>query len=118
MKKAAVAMLRSQWMRPTLTAPVRVHIDAISKRPVRLCRKKDPEGLLIMAALPDADNVAKAVLDAVQKAGLIDNDKQVVDLRVRSLYSEKSSPGRVVIAIQQLEEEGDVVQPFDSFESP
>jgi len=117
-EKAAVTIMRRQWKSGPIMAPVRVHIDAIAKRPLRLCRKKDPEGLLIRAALPDPDNVAKAVLDAMQKAGLIDNDKQVIDLRIRSLYSEKSSPGRVIIAIEQVEEAGDVIQPFDSFESP
>ena len=113
-ERAAVLILRSQWKTGPLTEPVQVEIDAISKRPIRLCRQKDPAGALVRAALPDADNVAKACLDALQAARVIDNDKQVVDLRVRSLYSEKGRAGRVVIRITPIEEAGRDVQPIDS----
>tara|TARA_R100001086_G_scaffold248380_1_gene185186 strand:- start:281 stop:742 length:462 start_codon:yes stop_codon:yes gene_type:complete len=117
-ERAAVAILRSQWKTGALVQPVRIHIDAISKRPIRLCRKKDPEGLIFRAALPDADNVAKAVLDAIQKAQIIENDKQVVDLRIRSLYAEKNAAGRVVIAIEKVKEEGCDIQSVDRLEGP
>tara|TARA_R100000664_G_C2747926_1_gene135388 strand:- start:1430 stop:1882 length:453 start_codon:yes stop_codon:yes gene_type:complete len=112
-ERAAVSILRAQWKTGPLTEAVQVEIDAISKRPIRLCRKKDPDGVLIRAALPDADNVAKAVLDALQAARVIDNDKQVVDLRVRSLYSEKGSTGRVVVRLTPIEEDRHEVQPID-----
>jgi Holliday junction resolvase RusA-like endonuclease len=32
---------------------------------------------------PDADNIAKAVLDAIVQAGILEDDTQVVDLEVR-----------------------------------
>ena len=116
-ESAAVFILRSQWTGGPISKPVRVEIDAISKRPIRLCRKKDPAGLLIRAALPDADNVAKACLDALQKAEIIENDKLVVDLRIRSLYAEKNCVGRVVIKITTIEEEDCAIQSIDSLES-
>ena len=117
-EKAAVTILRSQWQGAAIDKPVKVEIDAIAKRPIRLCRKKDAAGLLIRAALPDADNVAKACLDALQKAEIIENDKLVVDLRIRSLYSEKGNAGRVVIKLTTIQEAGGVIQSIDSFESP
>ncbi len=32
---------------------------------------------------PDVDNIAKAVLDAIVQAGILEDDTQVVDLEVR-----------------------------------
>ena len=39
--------------------------------------------------LGDVDNYAKAILDAMQSAGLLVDDKLVMDLRVQKAYSEK-----------------------------
>ena len=117
-EKAAALLFANQWPRSALLGPVKIEIDAISRRPKRLNRKKDPPGLLIRAALPDADNVAKCVLDALQKAEVIKDDKQVVDLRIRRLYSEKEALGRIIIRITEVEEAGGVIQSIDSVESP
>ena len=69
-EKAAATVLRNQWIWGACLGPVKITIDAISKRPKRLQRKKDPEGLMWRPALPDADNVAKECLDAIQAAGI------------------------------------------------
>lgn len=103
-EKAAAILLQAQWRREALAEPVAVHIDAIVKRPGRLHRKKDPDGLLISPTFPDADNVAKAVLDAMQKAGVLKDDKFVVDLRVRNLYSTKHANGSVIIKLYTIKE--------------
>lgn len=77
---------------PGTDQPVRVELVAVFPRPKRLCRKKDPQGRLFMdsrAAGTDIDNVAKAILDGLQRGGLVRDDKQVVELVARKLYAAK-----------------------------
>jgi len=83
----------------TITAPVRVEVLAVKARPQRLSRRKDPNGLIWRAAKPDADNVAKAVLDALEKSGVIRNDIQVVELVARSVYAERDGEPRVEVSV-------------------
>jgi len=85
------------------TVPVSVAILAIGKRPKRLMRKKDPEHCIWRPTKPDADNVAKAVLDALVKAGVIRDDVQVCLLSVRSLYAEKDGSPSVEVSVRVLE---------------
>ena len=57
-------MAQAAWlgtMQPTIDEPVRVDIVAVSQRPQRLCRKKDPPGRIWCGAKPDPDNISKAV---------------------------------------------------------
>lgn len=81
--------------------PVSVAIWAIAARPQRLCRKADPDGLLWRQAKPDADNVAKAVLDALSPWFA---DERVGMLTVRSLYAERGAGARVRVAVEILTE--------------
>jgi Holliday junction resolvase RusA-like endonuclease len=77
--------------------PIRVDVLAVMKRPKRLCRKKDPEGLIWNdGTRPDADNIRKAVLD-----GLIYHfdDKWVIGGDTLKVFSGKGESGRVVIRI-------------------
>lgn len=48
---------------------------------------------------PDIDNIAKAVLDSINRIAYKD-DSQIVDLQVRKFYSENP---RVVVTIQKAE---------------
>ena len=66
--------------------PVSVEITAHHARPERLCRKKDPVAPFPAMCKPDIDNVAKLVLDALVKAGVMDDDTQVVELVARRMY--------------------------------
>lgn len=78
-----------------------------------ICGVRDPmEGPLAIdiALYPpdrrarDADNTLKCILDSLQKAGVVKNDSQFVDLRVRK--HEPVSGGKVVVeisAVGQLE---------------
>jgi crossover junction endodeoxyribonuclease RusA len=49
----------------------------------------------------DLDNLYKALLDSVSKAGVIPDDEQIDDLRICRMASEK--PGRVQVHIKPLE---------------
>lgn len=62
--------------------------------------REEAEGM-VKTTKPDADNISKLYLDAMN--GIIYNDdNQVVDLRVQKLYSEEPC---VVIDIESLDEE-------------
>lgn len=102
-ERRAASTMRAAWGgAPALDEPTEVVVLAFCKRPQRLCRKKDPDGPLWRMSLPDSDNVAKAVLDALQKAGVVSDDKVVVDLRVLSLYADKGEEGRVVVLVRKI----------------
>jgi len=88
----------------TITGPVRVEVLAVKARPKRLQRRADPEGLIWRPHKPDADNVAKAVCDALEKSGVIANDIQVVELVARSVFAERDGEPRVVVTVDLVPE--------------
>ena len=69
-------------------ADLRVFVD----RPKALIPKakartpQPPFDAFVAPCKPDADNVAKAVLDALVQAGIVADDKACVSLRVRKFY--------------------------------
>jgi Holliday junction resolvase RusA-like endonuclease len=95
----AIALARRRQRHERCFGPVAVTIHAVLSRPQRLLRKKDPDGRLWRPHMPDPDNVAKAVLDACSRALVWKDDKQVVDLRVLSLYARKGERGCVEVTI-------------------
>lgn len=58
------------------TCGIRLTMEAFFKRPQRLCRKCDPDGAVRKNTKPDADNLVKAVMDALTppKIKLTGND--------------------------------------------
>jgi len=51
---------------------------------------------------PDADNAAKAVLDALTQLGTWSDDSQVADLRVRKEYAAPGDPSGALVVISAL----------------
>jgi Holliday junction resolvase RusA-like endonuclease len=89
--------------------PVRVTVVAVAARPKRLMRKRDPDGTVWRCSKPDGDNVLKAVADAMVLARVIDDDVQIVDARVLSVYAAKGDGPRVdVLWTNELTEPDDV----------
>jgi Holliday junction resolvase RusA-like endonuclease len=83
--------------------PVRVELVAVFPRPGRLNRRKDPAGRMVMdsrAAGTDIDNVAKAILDGLQRGGLLVDDKQVVELLARKVYAAKGEEACVEVVVE------------------
>jgi Holliday junction resolvase RusA-like endonuclease len=79
--------------------PLVVTIDAVRTRPRALCRRADPPGLIACPARPDADNLAKLVLDAL--AGHFD-DALVAQLIVRKWYAERGGDPRTEVTVARL----------------
>lgn len=69
--------------------PVSVRIYAFFHIPDSLSRKKrDALVGAVCTKKPDADNLAKAVLDGLQKGGAFDDDKQVYSLMAVKRWTE------------------------------
>lgn len=75
--------------------------EALVARPVRF---EGPLRVSISAWLPDsrrrdADNMLKAPLDALTHAGYIDDDSQILDLRIRKAGIDRQRP-RLEVTIE------------------
>ena len=68
--------------------PLSVSIVAVLARVKRLDGKGKPTGRVwAHGSAVDADNVAKAILDGMQRGGALMNDRHVVDVRCRLVYA-------------------------------
>ena len=82
----AASTLMDKWGRPPLDGPVSVGVLALFPRPQRMLWKKKPMLREPYCQKPDADNVVKAVLDALEKAGVLRDDKLVWSVDCVALY--------------------------------
>lgn len=97
-----VAAVARAHVRQVIEGPVSVDILAVLKRPKRLFRKKDPDGLRWATKRPDADNIRKAVLDGLN--GVLRDDAQVVAGQTVKVYAEKEGLPRTVVRIRVVDE--------------
>jgi len=102
----AAATLNEAWghRAPLDSTPVRVIVLAVKGRPGSLLRKKDHEGRIWRTKKPDADNVAKALCDALVAGGVLRDDTLVVRLEVESLYASKTEGPRVEVWMHYVSE--------------
>jgi Holliday junction resolvase RusA-like endonuclease len=85
-----------------LEGTVRVDWLALLPRPQRLCRRKDPPGLIWAPTTPDRDNLDKAILDALAADGWFHNDKQVATGTIGKAYHSKGGVPGAWIRIREL----------------
>lgn len=81
--------------------PVRLDILAVLPRPQNRFRKKDPSGLIPCTSKPDADNIRKAVQDALNKVWWRD-DALIVCGQTLKVYAEKDGHPRLVLRVRTL----------------
>lgn len=94
-----VLQFRTDWAgrEPPLEGPSSVTISAVLPRPKRLkCETREPAPVK-----PDVDNVAKLVLDALVKAGVLADDRHVVDLYVSKVYAAPGEQAHVQVWVTQ-----------------
>jgi Holliday junction resolvase RusA-like endonuclease len=91
-----------------IEGPVRVEVCAYRARPKAPGVSHEARsGLMLGGARacstkPDADNIAKSVLDGCSLAGLWRDDCQVVDLYVRTLWAREGELPRTVVTVEEL----------------
>lgn len=90
-KERAKLFIRQQYKGPKLDMPLHIIVTVVYQRPVRLMRKKDPAERILKTTKPDLDNVLKSVLDALEQAGVMENDSQVVGIMAWKFYGKKIS---------------------------
>lgn len=105
---------RRGWRK--LDGPIRVTIVFVRGRPSGRIRTNKDRGRFELCSLetwkaggrfachakPDADNYAKAALDAISKAGLWHDDGQVASLTLMKFYAAKGEPPSVEIRLEPM----------------
>jgi Holliday junction resolvase RusA-like endonuclease len=101
------AACKARWLRAE--GCVSVYIDTWHARPAAMRRKKDRgDTWKPYKGKPDADNIAKLVMDAATKAGIWRDDTQVSDLLVRRRWLAVDEEGhevglpRVCVAVEVM----------------
>lgn len=84
-----------------LDGPLSVEVLMLFPRPKSMCWKSRPMPRTWHVKRPDADNCAKAVLDALNAIAWHD-DSQVASLTVRKCYASGSEPPACVIEIRDM----------------
>ena len=87
-----------------LTGPLKVKIIVYYEIPKSTSKKKQQQMLnneIFPTVKPDTDNIAKSILDSLNKIVYLD-DKQVVKLEVEKYYSQVPS---VAVMIEEIENE-------------
>lgn len=104
--KSAIASVAAEHRGAFPAGPIKVAIRYAFPRP-KAHRRKDGSlkaGIAVYhTGKPDADNAAKAVLDALTTLGVWSDDAQVAQLWVSKRYADDSAPG-ATIEISRLEE--------------
>lgn len=93
------ACAREQLGLTRLEGPLLVEIDALFEWPLSQRRKNNPRGQEPMIQKPDADNIAKAVLDGLSPWFA---DQQVAVLIVRKWRAPQAEVARTVVGISLL----------------
>ena len=95
----AASTLAASWNRPPLSCPMSVGILALFPRPQRMVWKRKAMEREPYIQKPDVDNVAKAVLDSMEKAGVMRDDKSVWSLDLIALYCDGSEAPRIEVLV-------------------
>lgn len=101
--RKSVAWAGQREIPAPFTGPLEVDITVYLPRPQRLnTRNADPGAVRCDGAVGDADNYAKAILDALHNVAYF-NDAQVTDLIARKRYAAAGCATGARICVRQLD---------------
>ena len=84
--------------------PLAVSIVAVLARVGRLNQRGLTAGRVwAHGSTADADNIAKAVLDGMQRGGALANDRHVVDVRCRMVYAAQGESAHTEVRVWSVE---------------
>lgn len=86
-KAAAYLFIESMRRKPRFAIPLVLYVCAVKTRPAVLRHKAESQDRILRDQKPDGDNVLKAVADALQLAGMVDDDKRIVAKGVDSWWA-------------------------------
>lgn len=89
-------LAQAQWNRPQWGGPISMSITFVLPRPK--ARRKD----LWVSVRPDLDNYIKAIMDALGKAQIYQDDGQICELYATKRYETEDLSPRIVVKIAQL----------------
>lgn len=104
-KLRVFAEARRQFVGPPIADFMAVEMVFFMPRPKRLNASEHQEHRLPHGCKPDIDNLEKAVLDALTRAGVWVDDSLVVDLRARKFYHAKNQGPGVLVTIMTFSDE-------------
>lgn len=107
-EKAAALLMRCSWRESPLAAPCRVEVTAVHPRPASRPRTISATAWrsgerVWRPSTPDADNVLKAVLDALQLGGVLEDDRWVVEVEARTVYAARGEEASVEVVVLEME---------------
>jgi len=109
----AAAFMAERYDGAVMDGPLSLEVWALFPRPKRLdcAHKRQPcscpcgwAGRQPHTSKPDADNVAKAVCDALEAAGIVANDATICTLTVMKLYTEHDKPPRLRLLLRTADD--------------
>lgn len=100
---SAAVQLRAAIGPQMYNQPLKLEVTAYFQRPQRLMRKSSPQNRIHHTAKPDADNILKAVGDALVKAGVVRDDSCINAQYCVKYYAAKDAPPEVSIFLQAWE---------------
>lgn len=80
--------------------PIALTVDAVLRRPRRLYGQMHPSGRIPAPVKPDWDNIGKAVGDSLTASGIIEDDRLIVDGRVRTWYGDRDEDPAIYIELE------------------
>lgn len=110
-RELAVWLMHNQWGKTRMfTGPVRVDIRAEFARPAKHYRSGRFAHLLTAAAphslhaqKPDADKIARLILDALTHAGVVKDDCQVAELFVEKRWVPRDTAEGTTVTVASIE---------------
>ena len=97
-EQTVAVLAREAYDGPAIDEPVTLRVRFVMRRPARLNRKKDPEGLVPHDRKPDVDNLLKSIKDGM--SSVLANDSRVVRVEAEKFYAEKSGMCRVEVELE------------------
>lgn len=99
-ERRAGRLMQQRWRGEPLNEPVALEVRAVARRPLRLMRRRDPDGRMPRTAKPDGDNVLKIVADALTKAQVLRDDVVITDWRCLCQYAAKNEEPCVEVLLR------------------
>lgn len=96
--RVAAAVAEARGSVPPIEGPVGISVVFLMPRPKYLLKRTSPTGRVAHTGKPDADNMLKAVMDALTQIGVWRDDAQITDSTIVKRYTAiNEQPGAEIV---------------------